>query len=1670
MAGFRVDFFKGLRPRISAKKLQIGESQTAENTKLGSGDLEPLYENATEQALNKQALTIYKYDNGGTPIWLEWEDRVSVAKGPIKGDSLERIYYTGDTTGNGAPKVTTNELADADGAAPYPNQWRYVGVPAPTVAPTVAPPALPEDKEAADRFASNFRTLTLDIDRVRYVDGTYPGTGTDNDTWRPNASTQGAIFFDMPLGTAFRVTSVDNSNIVQLENATEPGITMRTINADKTTINDWQAMDEQGSTKEAEFIGWRVPPNMKVKIAQHNLSVGDVITVTATSYNPIFYMAATQDFYAQDWETELTVEESGTTYYEHYDATISRNLAATSHFGIQGSFYYDVDRASSDVSELEDRTYVYTYVNAFGEEGPPSPPSTSTPCLDGTDVLISGMEMPPTIGYDITKMRLYRTNSTEAGTEFQFVKEFDAARSTRDTVRSEDLAEIIPSTSWDPPPTGMQYITTMPNGMMVGFKDKNIYFCEPYFPHAWPADYDQAIDHNIKGAAVFGKQVAVLTDGWPYIISGTHPRNASVQPIKVNQACADPLSIASDGDRVYYASPDGLVEIAPGAVKVVTKRHLDKEDWQTYLANEKMVGGFYEGKYYGFYDYNIAAVDPVITAEISGTITNADSGDIVGSNPTIIITLTNDEWVASGTAFDNQRQNIINGLTSSTNPTLGWNNLVRDDGDGDGLQVTDVVRTSDTVVTITLPGTARYTITSNEVITCTIPGTALVLSSSNLPAASTFTIIPKEFTPTVTLSGTVDGVNESSIVSGGNTIIITLTDDTWEPVATLTSYYQELVDGIKATTNEKDGWNDTVPNEIDISTDIARTSDTVLTITLPAVADYNIADNETISLTVPHEMLVTKQNIDVPASNSLGILATGAAAALFSGTAVSGGVTENEIVAGGDTIIITLTNETWVAAGTGPIGSSATSDAILAALLSDKSETNGWEAEVLANFVSSTDLVRTSNTVATITIPANANYSISENETISMTIPAAALTGAAVLAVSNTFGITAQDPVTAVITGSLVTGSPEAPDIVAGGETLIITLSSDTWKAAGTGPIGSTADTQAIIDGIDSAQAEGTGWDAVVKAGLTPATDVVRTSDTVCTITLPAFASYAITADETITCTVPAAAMNISASPVVASPTFQVVQDAPTTATITGTLDGGTSRTITGGSSTIIITLDADTWVTSGATFNAQRQNIIDGLDAASSPTTTTGGGWNDRLRDFNLDVTDVVRTSDTVVTITVPQTSTYDIKATENITVTIPASALTQSSIAVVGDQTVDITPYDGSTSRWLGSYADNTASNNVSYGVLHNYDISIAPASSTLPSTDDYFIISAAYSESLDLWVECHTEGPDTDQVGNAALYTAPGSDPLTETVRTSNFSFTTGGNLYWSTTFSYFFRMVDDGYAGMEYSSNGTSWSDGTSAIENPSTNGTCNMSSSTPALAIRNQVMYGGSQYVYGILWDGTANKNVLVRSADLSGASTPGTNWTNEVSSTFASGTDYYGSFGTGNGLILHIGYNGVSDPQSLEYMSHGGTSFSAASGSGIPQIDSGAQASTPYCIRYGADGIWLALNNAGKGIYCDTGSGVETNSDNWSSIDLSTIAGSGSGRIQDVWYDYGDGTDDGQGWIIIAYTPTSMRAWKLTGADISNIAHWTNYETYTNVSLNAGYMFPSHPIDGTALD
>lgn len=101
------------------------------------------------------------------------------------------------------------------------------------------------------------------------------------------------------------------------------------------------------------------------------------------------------------------------------------------------------------------------------------------------------------------------------------------------------------------------------------------------------------------------------------------------------------------------------------------------------------------------------------------------------------------------------------------------------------------------------------------------------------------------------LSGTAiaGGVTEAQIVTGGETLILTVLTDTFVPdIGDDNSITTALIDGITGSDTSGTGWNDEVAIT---AANVVRTSDTIVTITLPAASGYSIAADETISVNVP---------------------------------------------------------------------------------------------------------------------------------------------------------------------------------------------------------------------------------------------------------------------------------------------------------------------------------------------------------------------------------------------------------------------------------------------------------------------------------------------------------------------------------------------------------------------------------------------------------------------------------------------------------------------------------------------------------------------------------------------------------------------------------------------------------------------------------------------------
>ena len=239
----------------------------------------------------------------------------------------------------------------------------------------------------------------------------------------------------------------------------------------------------------------------------------------------------------------------------------------------------------------ESRTYVLTYVTAYGEEGPPSDASDLA-SLDADQPVTLSLAASPGGNYNVTLKRLYRSSTVGSTAQFQLVPVTWAGNTTpsydipigvtsvTDSAAQATLAEVLLSEGWEAPPATLKGLRMVANGAAVGFSGRTVHMSEPNLPHAWPHKYP--IDYDIVGVAVFGQTVAVLTDSYPFLLQGADPAAMTPTKIEVPQACASKRSIVETGDGVIYASPDGLVSLGAG-INVITEGIFSRDQWQAYV-------------------------------------------------------------------------------------------------------------------------------------------------------------------------------------------------------------------------------------------------------------------------------------------------------------------------------------------------------------------------------------------------------------------------------------------------------------------------------------------------------------------------------------------------------------------------------------------------------------------------------------------------------------------------------------------------------------------------------------------------------------------------------------------------------------------------------------------------------------------------------------------------------------------------------------------------------------------------------------------------------------------------------------------------------------------------------------------------------------------------------
>ena len=250
-------------------------------------------------------------------------------------------------------------------------------------------------------------------------------------------------------------------------------------------------------------------------------------------------------------------------------------------------------------------------------------------------------------------------------------------------------------------------------------------------------------------------------------------------------------------------------------------------------------------------------------------------GSVAHPEHTLELHLHGDAWmpeVGTDDGTNGATSQLLQALRTTSSAAYGWNEEVVA-----SMTASSVTQLSDTVVVLTLPRAANYSIVQPETIDITIPA-ASVRSNAAIQVSSTVAMPEWARWPAVAVhpiviqprAGAVhlasDLANETDLQTEQlHTIDLTLEADTW--VTTVGQFGAEvnsaIIRGFTSANNEASGWNrvarETLAFLASTQEVVQRLDDTHVRITVPYISGYEIEMVDNISLTLPRESVLTNR-------------------------------------------------------------------------------------------------------------------------------------------------------------------------------------------------------------------------------------------------------------------------------------------------------------------------------------------------------------------------------------------------------------------------------------------------------------------------------------------------------------------------------------------------------------------------------------------------------------------------------------------------------------------------------------------------------------------------------------------------------------------------------------------------------------------------------------------
>ena len=649
MPGVKITSFLGIAPKVSPELLPETAGQIARNAKIYSGDLipypAPVVIGNTGRTGVIRTLFALK-DNLGQNQWLSWLTDVDIAVVTSSDIDDQRFYYTGD----GVPKVSNFTLA-TNGAAPYPIDYYDLGLPLPKDKPTITVvPFTTVSTATYERDANNTAVLTttgphglkdgayITITGFTYLAGTYTYVGTtvtctvanhglaNNTQVSLNFTSGNAVdgtytvtvtgpnTFTVIVGVAPTSTGTVR---LSMESFNASGVRITVLDAEtfeyfspgpqvSTTAFVTGKIDLGGPTQSRSYVYTWFTPWEEESIGSDpttDVFVKEGVTITVSDlpdfkpagnnfvrgirlYRTLATSAGTEYFRLKTlWFPTDIVSVSRAANVSTVTLIYPHNLGIDDRFKISGC---DGD-ASFNINGGIVTAIVDDYTFRYAQTGANVSPA----------IFVGG-----TMYVDVCEnQELDPARYWGDGGNFDFIDDFDPL----------NLSDILASDEYDAPPSDLKGLIAAQNNILAGFTANKLYLSEPARPHAWPQSYAITFEYDIVGLASVNGAILVLTEGYPYYISGNDPA-AGLSSVRIDALypCLNSKGIVPMNYGVVWPTHDGMAVYSPSSgPQLATKANFNNDTWAEALDPSTIVGEFYGDAYLASHSTGGFTFEPV---------------------------------------------------------------------------------------------------------------------------------------------------------------------------------------------------------------------------------------------------------------------------------------------------------------------------------------------------------------------------------------------------------------------------------------------------------------------------------------------------------------------------------------------------------------------------------------------------------------------------------------------------------------------------------------------------------------------------------------------------------------------------------------------------------------------------------------------------------------------------------------------------------------------------------------------------------------------------------------------------------------------------------------------------------------------------------------------------